>query len=65
MAEFADGAGILVDPLDADALAAALAEAIGVRHDELAAAAIERASHYSWDNAAALTVDAYREAVAS
>jgi glycosyltransferase involved in cell wall biosynthesis len=64
MAEFVGAAGILVDPLDADAIADALVAAIGLRHDELAAAARTQASHYSWDKAAELTVDAYR-AVAS
>ncbi|MDQ1486479.1 MAG: hypothetical protein QOJ62_2172 [Actinomycetota bacterium] len=61
MAEVVDTAGLLVDPLDVGALAAALAVAIGSRHDELGAAALERASSYSWDSAAELTVTAYRE----
>lgn len=63
MAEFADGAGILVDPLDADALATALVAAVGDEHDALAAAAAKRAAEYSWDAAAAATVAAYREAI--
>jgi glycosyltransferase involved in cell wall biosynthesis len=64
MAEFVGAAGILVDPLDADGIADALEAAIGSRHDELATAALVEAAKYSWDNAAALTVDSYR-AVAS
>ena len=63
MAEFADGAGILVDPLDADAMAAAIVAAVGDEHDALATAAAKRANEYSWDAAAAATIDAYREAI--
>ena len=62
MAEFADGAGLLVDPHDVDAMATAISTAVGPRHDELAAAAYARAGHYTWENAAALTVTAYHEA---
>jgi len=62
MAEFADGAGLLVDPNDVDALATAISAATGARHDELALAARVRASSYTWENAAALTVAAYHEA---
>jgi glycosyltransferase involved in cell wall biosynthesis len=63
MAEFAEGAGILVDPLDADAMAAAIIAAAGDEHNALARAAAKRANDYTWDTAAAATVDAYREAV--
>ena len=45
--------GLLVDPLDVDALAAALEDAIGPRHDELAKAALERSEQYTWAKAAA------------
>ena len=62
MAEFADGAGILVDPLDADALATAIVAAVGDEHDALADAAAKRAAEYSWGAAAAATVTAYHEA---
>ena len=62
MAEFADGAGILVDPLDADALATAIVAAVGDEHDALADAAAKRAAAYSWGAAAAATVTAYHEA---
>jgi len=64
MAEFADGAGLLVDPHDVDGLADALSIAVGSQHDELATAARARASLYTWENAAALTVAAYREVAA-
>ena len=60
MAEFVGSAGILVDALDVDALAAAIEAAVGPRHDELAKAALERSEQYTWANAAQLTVDAYR-----
>jgi glycosyltransferase involved in cell wall biosynthesis len=62
MAEFVEGAGILVDPLDVTALADALRKALG--DQSLAAAALARAAEYSWDKAAELTVAAYREAIA-
>ena len=63
MAEFTEGAGILVDPLDVEALADALQQAAGARHNELSAASRARAAEYSWDHAAALTVAAYGEAM--
>lgn len=63
MVEFVHDAGLLVDPLDVDAIADALRHAVGPQHDALAAAARERASHYSWESAAQATVAAYREAV--
>lgn len=63
MAEFVHDAGLLVDPLDVDAMAAALLQAVGPRHDALSAAALERASHYSWESTAKATAAAYREAV--
>jgi glycosyltransferase involved in cell wall biosynthesis len=63
MAEFTEGAGVLVDPLDADGLAAALSRAVGDEHDALARDAAKRANEYSWDAAASATIDAYREAV--
>jgi glycosyltransferase involved in cell wall biosynthesis len=65
MAEFVEGAGLLIEPSDVDALASALLLAIGEQHDALAAAGRERASHYSWENTAELTVAAYREAIVS
>ena len=62
MAEFVGDGGLLVDPLDADAIAAALEAVLGERHDEFAAAALKQSSSYTWDDAAALTVEAYRAA---
>jgi glycosyltransferase involved in cell wall biosynthesis len=64
MAEFVSNSGILVDPLDADALAAGIEAALGDQHDELAAAAIKQSTRYSWDTAAQLCVDAYRSVIA-
>ena len=61
MAEFVGSAGILVDALDVDGLAAAIEAAIGPRHDELAKAALDQSEKYTWANAAQLTVDAYRD----
>ena len=60
MAEFVGAGGLLVEALDVEALAAALDDAIGPRHDELAKAARERSEQYTWAKAAQLTVDAYR-----
>lgn len=62
MAEFAEGAGLLADPHDPDAIAAALVAATTERHDELAAAALQRSRDHSWENCAALTAAAYHEA---
>lgn len=62
MAEFADGAGLLVDPDDAGALADALLAATGDEHDRLAGLARDRAAASTWDRAAELTLDAYRAA---
>ncbi len=63
MAEFVGDGGLLVDPLDANAIAAALETVLGSRHDEFAAAALKQSTQYSWDDAAALTVEAYRAAM--
>jgi glycosyltransferase involved in cell wall biosynthesis len=60
MAEFTEGAGLLVDPRDPDALAGAILDATGPRHDELAASASVRARDYTWAHVAEQTVDAYR-----
>ena len=62
-AEVADGAAVLVDPLDPDSIAAGLKEAVA-RRDELAAAGRERAAAFTWRRAAEATVDVYREAAA-
>jgi glycosyltransferase involved in cell wall biosynthesis len=59
--EVAGGAAVLVDPLDPDAIAAGLAEAVD-RRDELRAQGLERARAFSWADAARSTVEVYREA---
>lgn len=61
MAEFADGAGLLVDPVDDAALAEALSRAVGAEHDALAAAVRERAAGHTWDAAAEGVARAYRD----
>jgi len=58
--EVADGAAVLVDPLDPGAIAAGIQEAI-VRRDELRALGRERAARFTWRAAADATVDVYRE----
>ena len=60
--EVAGGAAVLVDPLDPDAIAAGLAEAVD-RRDELRALGLERAAAFTWAEAARATVEVYREAV--
>jgi glycosyltransferase involved in cell wall biosynthesis len=60
--EFARGA-VLVDPTDADAIAAGLNEAM-TRRPELAREARKAASGYEWSGVAEMTVDVYREAAA-
>ena len=62
-AEVAGDAAVLVDPLDVDAIAAGIREAIE-RREELRAAGLERASQFTWENAARQTVEVYREAAA-
>jgi glycosyltransferase involved in cell wall biosynthesis len=57
-------AGVYFDPLDPDAIAAAVHDVLA-RRDELAAAGRRRAAELSWDRSAALTVEAYRAAVAA
>jgi glycosyltransferase involved in cell wall biosynthesis len=59
--EVAGDAAVLVDPLDPDAIAAGLAEAVD-RRDELRARGLERAAAFSWADAARATVEVYREA---
>ena len=60
-AELADGAAVLVDPLDVDSIAAGIEEAVQ-RRDELREAGIQRAARYTWEGAARATVEVYREA---
>jgi glycosyltransferase involved in cell wall biosynthesis len=62
------GAARLVPPGDVDALAAVLAELIGdesARAELAAAAARAAAGPFSWDEAARLTLDLYRELLAA
>jgi glycosyltransferase involved in cell wall biosynthesis len=61
--EVAGGAAVLVDPLDPDAIAAGLAEAID-RREELRARGLERARAFDWREVARATVEIYREAAA-
>jgi glycosyltransferase involved in cell wall biosynthesis len=60
MAEVADGAAVLVDPRDGDAIAAGIREAIR-RRDELAALGPKRARAFSWQASAEATAAVYRE----
>jgi glycosyltransferase involved in cell wall biosynthesis len=62
-AEVAGGAAVLVDPGDAEAVAAGIEEA-GSRRDELVARGLERARRFSWERVAADTRRAYEEAAA-
>ena len=62
-AEVADGAAVLVDPLDAEAIAAGIQEAVR-RREELRAAGLERARAFTWPAAAQATLEVYREAAA-
>jgi glycosyltransferase involved in cell wall biosynthesis len=62
-AEVADGAAVLVDPLDVEAIAAGIQEARR-RREELRAAGLERARGFTWEAAARATVEVYREAAA-
>jgi glycosyltransferase involved in cell wall biosynthesis len=61
--EVSGGAAVLVDPLDPDAIAAGLAEAVE-RRDELRARGLERAKAFDWREVARATVEVYREAAA-
>jgi glycosyltransferase involved in cell wall biosynthesis len=58
--EVADGAAVLVDPLDPASIATGLEEAIS-RRDELARLGRQRAASFSWDRVAEQTVEVYRE----
>ena len=62
--EYADGAALLVEPGDRNALRAALVRALGdhALRDELRARGIERATHYRWDRSAALMTELLAEA---
>ena len=60
MEEVADGAAVLVDARDVDAIAAGIQEAIA-RREELSRRGRERAARYRWADAAAATAAVYRE----
>ncbi|WP_456826054.1 glycosyltransferase family 4 protein [Cellulomonas sp. P5_E12] len=62
-AEVVGDAGLTVGATDAGALADALREAIGPRHDELAARGLQRAARFSWARSAEETLRAYRSVV--
>ena len=62
-AETAGGAAVLVDPLEPEAIAGGIEEA-DARREELRARGLERARGFTWERAAALTAEAYREAAA-
>jgi glycosyltransferase involved in cell wall biosynthesis len=57
-------AAVYFDPLDVDAIAGAVREALE-RSEELAVAGRARAAQLSWESSAAQTVEAYRQAVAA
>jgi glycosyltransferase involved in cell wall biosynthesis len=61
--EVANEAAVLVDPLDDDAIAAGLVEAID-RADELRERGLKRAGEFDWRRVAQETVEVYREAAA-
>jgi glycosyltransferase involved in cell wall biosynthesis len=61
--EVAGSAAVLVDPLDPDAIAAGLAEAVD-RRDELRQLGLKRARAFDWRDVARDTVEVYRDAAA-
>ena len=61
--EVAGSAAVLVDPLDPQAIAAGLAEAVD-RRDELRDLGLARARAFDWADVARATVEVYREAAA-
>ena len=61
--EVAGDASVLVDPLDAAAIADGIEEA-AARRDELVRSGLERARDFDWAETARRTADVYREAVA-
>jgi glycosyltransferase involved in cell wall biosynthesis len=60
VAAVAGGAAVLVDPLDPEAIAAGMREAIG-RRDELRRLGLARAEGFTWSRVADAVVDAWRE----
>ena len=64
-AEVAGGAGVLVDPLDEEAIADALDRVLGdaTLAEQMSVAGRQRAATFTWERTAELTVAAYREAL--
>lgn len=62
MAEVADGAAVLVDPLDVGSIAAGIEEA-DRRRDELVPLGLARAKLYAWDRAVESALEGYRRAL--
>jgi glycosyltransferase involved in cell wall biosynthesis len=64
-AEVAGDAAVLVDPLDVDAIAAAIQRLLGDRElaERVGDAARQRARTFTWERTAEATVDAYRAAI--
>jgi glycosyltransferase involved in cell wall biosynthesis len=60
MEEVAGGAAVLVDPLDAESIAAGIGEA-AERRAELVELGRERASHFTWQRAADAVESLWRE----
>jgi len=65
MPEVAGDAAVLVDPLDVDSLASGMASLLddAALRENLVAKGHERADGYSWDHAAGMYCDLYREVV--
>jgi glycosyltransferase involved in cell wall biosynthesis len=61
MAEFSDGAAILVDPLDPEALADAMDTAAGPEHARLSEQGRAVAARHTWEAVAQRTEDVYKE----
>jgi glycosyltransferase involved in cell wall biosynthesis len=61
--EVAGGAAVLVDPLDPEAIAGGIAEAVD-RREELRERGLERARAFDWHEVARATAEVYREAAA-
>jgi glycosyltransferase involved in cell wall biosynthesis len=65
MPEVVGDAGLLVDPLDVDAIAAALRKiALGELSNRLQGPALERAGGFTWSRTARATITCYRAALA-
>lgn len=62
MHELEAGAGVAVDPYDAEAIKNGIVEALENRK-ELIKKGFERAKLYSWDKSAQMTLDVYKEAL--